>query len=254
MTEREPATRNEAAAWSDFDADEYWKFNYATLLPEDEEIIRHASRFLVDACGTGRPRKRAVDVGAGSNLYPALLMLPWAEHIVFTEHAQSNIHWLKDNLPDESADWAWQPFWDVMAELPHYRSIEEPQRQLAALPNEVRTLSIFDLPSETWDLGSMFFVADGISEDTAEFESAVRSFLGSLIPGSPFMMAFMEGSTGYEVSGVNFPAVRISRDSLDNLLTALPVTDTSILRTDNSIHPLRSGYDAMLLVTGFVAP
>jgi len=56
------------------------------------------------------------------------------------------------------------------------------------------------------DLGSMFFVADGISSAEAEFEAAVRSFLGALTPGSPFMTAFMEGSGGYDVSGVQFPA------------------------------------------------
>ena len=29
--------RNGAAAWSDFDADGYWKFNYASVLPEDTQ-------------------------------------------------------------------------------------------------------------------------------------------------------------------------------------------------------------------------
>jgi hypothetical protein len=139
-----------------------------------------------------------------------------------------------------------------MAELPDYRAVERPQRQLAAMPHEVRTLSVFQLPSKTWDLGSMFFVADGISEDTAEFESAVWSFLGSLVPGSPFMMAFMEGSAGYDVSGISFPAVRVTPQALNDLLATLPVRDTEVLRTDNTVRRLRAGYDAMLLVTGFV--
>jgi hypothetical protein len=114
-------------------------------------------------------------------------------------------------------------------------------------------LSVFDLPANTWELGSMFFVADGISSDEAEFEAAVRSFLGALRPGSPFLMAFMEGSTGYDVSGVQFPAVKITQDSLAELVDALPVTDASVLRTDNSVRPVRPGYDAMLLVTGQLA-
>ena len=67
------------------------------------------------------------------------------------------------------------------------------------------------------------------------------------------MMAFMEGSSGYDVHGVRFPAVRVTPDSLDALLADLMVTGTSVLRTDNSIRRVRHGYDAMLLVTGFVA-
>jgi hypothetical protein len=99
----------------------------------------------------------------------------------------------------------------------------------------------------------MFFVADGMSDQVEEFEKGVRKFLGSLIPGSPFMMAFMEGSDGYDVSEVRFPAVNINRASLEELLASLPVNGAKILRTDNSLRRLRPGYDAMLLATGFVS-
>jgi NNMT/PNMT/TEMT family len=251
MADREPSVRNDAAAWSDFDADEYWNINYSTVLPEDAEIIHYASKFLIEACGPPAHSKSAVDVGAGANLYPALLMLPWAEHIVFTEYASPNINWLAENLADAPGEWQWQPFWELVADLSGYRDVEQPRRRLAAV-HEIRTVSIFDLPPHTWELGSMFFVADGMTADEAEFELAVRSFLRALKPGSPFMMAFMEGSSGYNVHGVPFPAVRVTPDSLDALLADLPVTGTSVLRTDNSIRQVRHGYDAMLLVTGFV--
>jgi len=98
----------------------------------------------------------------------------------------------------------------------------------------------------------MFFVADGITTDEEEFRSAVRAFLDSLRPGSPFLMAFMEGSHGYEVGGVRFPAVTVTPDSIEALLAEMPVTRTSMQRTDNSIRRVREGYDAMLLVTGFI--
>jgi hypothetical protein len=251
MADREPSMRNDAAAWSDFDAEEYWKLNYSSILPEDAEIIRYASKFLIEACGMRSPYKRAVDVGAGANLYPGLLMLPWAEHIVFTEYASPNIHWLSENLPDAPDEWRWQPFWDLMAGLPGYRAVEQSRRRLADI-HEIRTVSIFDLPPRTWDLGSMFFVADSMTTDEAEFKLALRSFLGALVPGAPVLMAFMEGGTGYDVSGIKFPAVNVTLMSLDALLAELPVTGVSILRTDNSIQSVRPGYDAMLLVTGLV--
>jgi hypothetical protein len=252
MADRESSVPNRAVAWSEFDADEYWHINYASVLPEDAEIIRCASKFLIEACGGRWPYKRAVDVGAGANLYPGLLMLPWAEQIVFTEYASPNIHWLRQNLADAPGEWRWQPFWDLMAGLPCYRAVEHPRRRLAAV-HEIRTVSIFDLPPRTWDLGSMFFVADGMTTDEEEFKLAVRSFVSALEPGSPFMMAFMENSAGYRVSSVRFPAVKVTPASLDALLADLPVVGTSVLRTDNSVHRVRAGYDAMLLVTGFVA-
>ncbi len=251
MAEHESSLRNNSVAWSDFDANEYWKINFATVLPEDAEIIEYASKFLIAACETPGHFRTAVDVGAGTNLYPGLLMLPWVERIVFTEYAPDNIRWLSENLADGSAEWQWQPFWELVARQPGYQDIEEPRRRLAAV-HEVRTLSIFDLPPRTWDLGSMFFVADGITENQEEFETAVRTFLGALVPGSPFLMAFMEGSTGYDVRGIRFPSVRLTLPSLEALLARFPVTGASVLRTDNSIRRLRPGYDAMLLVTGWV--
>jgi hypothetical protein len=252
MAQLEPGVRNNAVvAWSDFDADEYWKNNFSSVLPEDAEIIEYASKFLITACETPRRFKAAVDVGAGANLYPGLLMLPWAERIIFTDYASDNIRWLNENLPDGDGEWEWQPFWQKVAHQPCYQDIKDPRSRLAAV-HEVRSLSIFDLPARTWDLGSMFFVADGMTEDREEFEAGVRAFLGALIPGSPFFMAFMEGSTGYDVHGVKFPSVKITHDSLEDLLNRLPVTETGVLRTDNSIQALRPGYDAMLLVTGYI--
>jgi NNMT/PNMT/TEMT family len=249
MGDYSPKMRNDAAPWSDFDADGYAKVNYATVLPEDAEIVRFATSFLIRACGAHPATRRAVDVGAGPNLYPALLMLPWARQIVFTEYAQTNIDWLTRNLTDAPGEWAWQPFWDLMACQPGYENVARPRQRLAA-QHDIVKVSVFDLPANTWDLGSMFFVADGISSDEAEFEAAVRRFLGALTPGSPFMMAFMEGSAGYDVSGVHFPGVKITQNSLAELVAALPVDDVSVLRTDNTVRPLRSGYDAMLLLTG----
>ena len=255
MVPSDPPIRNDAVRWSEFDADEYYKVNYASVLPEDAEIIQCASKFLIEACGAPSRLnlKRAVDVGAGTNLYPSLLMLPWVEHIVFTEYASGNIDWLHRNLAVTPGEWDWQPFWNLVAGLPFYRAIDNPRRRLAAAVHEIRPLSIFDLPPRTWDLGSMFFVADGMTTDKAEFERAVRKFLDALLPESPFLMAFMEGSEGYDVSDKQFPSVKVTPESLDALLADLPVTGTSVLRTDNSVRALRPGYDAMLLVTGFVA-
>jgi hypothetical protein len=214
--------------------------------------MRHASRFLIGACRNAQPIGTAVDVGAGTNLYPALLMLPWVRSIVLTEYAPANIDWLAESLADGPGEWAWRPFWDRLAGLPAYEHVDQPRRRLAA-SCEVRRLSIFDLPRRAWNLGSMFFVADGMTEDEPEFEQAVRSFLGALTPGAPFMMAFMEGSEGYDVSGIEFPSVRVTQGSLSELLARLPVVGTDVMRTDKTVRPLRPGYDGMLFVTGYAA-
>ena len=52
MAQLEPGVRNNAVAWSNFDADEYFKLNFESVLPEDAQIIECASKFLIAACET----------------------------------------------------------------------------------------------------------------------------------------------------------------------------------------------------------
>ena len=56
----------------------------------------------------------------------------------------------------------------------------------------------------------MFFVADGDDHRQGGVASPRwRAFLNALQPGlAGSLMAFMEGSSGYEVHGLRFPAVR----------------------------------------------
>jgi hypothetical protein len=58
-----------------------------------------------------RPRAlRGVDAGSGTNLYPALLMLPWAEQILLTNYSEGNVRWLQGQIADDTGPQAWRPF------------------------------------------------------------------------------------------------------------------------------------------------
>jgi hypothetical protein len=86
-------------------------------------------------------------------------------------------------------EWRWQPLWDLLA----------------------------DLPERAWDIGSMFFVADGMTTNEAEFEAAVRAFLASLVPDSPLPDGLHGGLDRVGVRGIRFRAVRVTPRSLDEL-------------------------------------
>src|SRR4051795_6829954 len=73
---REPG--NAEVPWDKFDSAAYFAHNYAELRADDAEIIRVVAGFF-DRYGAYRERERAIDVGPGTNLYPALTMLPFAD-------------------------------------------------------------------------------------------------------------------------------------------------------------------------------
>jgi hypothetical protein len=251
-----PVVHNTDVQWNTFSSYDYWRRNYRELQAEDQEIIRHVSRFFVAALA-GRPRvPRGIDVGSGTNLYPSLLMLPWVEKILMTDFSASNVRWLRRQLEDHGSAWTWQPFWHELHKAEGYNQIGAPHKQLqVACDGErgyagVEQRSVFDLPAAQWDLGTMFFVAESITEDPAEFSTAVARFVGALRPGAPFAAAFMAGSEGYPVAGTRFPALPITDVDVKEQLTALGADELSVELLTTK-HRVRKGYAGMIMATGF---
>jgi hypothetical protein len=110
---------------------------------------------------------------------------------------------------------------------------------------------VFSLPEARWDLGTMFFVAESITEDRGEFHAALARFVGALKPGAPFATAFMAGSHGYLVADTKFPALPITPDDVRRDFTELGVGELSVehLLTE---HRVRDGYEEMIVATGVV--
>lgn len=247
---------NADVSWNTFSPDAYWQHNYCRVLPEDREIIGLVSDFLGRAFTDRPPAQRAIDVGSGTNLYPALLMLPWTEQILLTDYSESNVRWLHKQLDDDSDEWSWQSFWDELQEAAGYQRISAPREKLRkACVDEpgyagIEPRSVFDLPRAQWDLGTMFFVAESITQDPGEFRRAVERFTGALTPDAPFAAAFMAGSKGYEVGNVEFPALWITADDVRQHLTDLGASRLSVELLEAG--PLvRDGYEGMIVATGF---
>jgi NNMT/PNMT/TEMT family len=251
--------QNADAPWNRFSSYDYWRRNYRELQAEDQEIIRRVSHFFISTFAGRPPARRAIDVGSGTNLYPALLMLPWAEQILLTDYSESNINWLHDQLDQLSDDtplWTWRPFWQEMREAKGYNEVDRPRKLLReACVSEpghagIEQRSVFDLPKARWDLGTMFFVAESITKKPEEFRAAVAAFVGALKPGAPFAAAFMAGSDGYEVADTLFPAVPITPDDVRRHLTELGVSELSV-EVPETEHRVRDGYAGMIVTTGF---
>lgn len=237
--------RNAQFPWDEFAAVDYCDHNYLKLRDDDEEILELVAGWFAQAA-TERPGGDAIDVGAGPNLYPSLAMLPHSRSVTLREYSASNVEFLRGQsaaLPER-----WRPFWDVISPGTRYGDFAK-ARELLAERARVEQGSIFDLPQSHWDLGTMFFVAESISQDPVEFESAVGHFVRALRPGSPYAAAFMERSDGYEVAGVRFPATPVVSHEVQYCLSALS-TDLQVRRVEMRPVPLRPGYTGMIVAVG----
>lgn len=247
--------RNADAPWEEFSSELYFADNYSTVLPEDREIIEQVSRFFGRVFKYRDPVDRAIDVGSGPNLYPALLMLPWTKKILFTDYSTRNISWLQRHLTMNEPDWVGAPFWEEITHTPGYDRVTEPRKQLRSACSGasdqvgIRHQNIFELPEKQWELGTMFFVAESITEDFNEFRGAIKHFVGALVPGAPFAAAFMAESSGYKVAEERFPALKITVDDVEKCFLELEPSELFHYETQAQ-HKVRDGYTGMIVITG----
>jgi len=239
---------NDDAPWDRFDSNDYFRHNYGHLRHDDAQIIDMVADFFVHCFDRSQPRElcHAIDVGSGTNLYPALTMLPFASRVTFFERSPSNRQWLVDALsaPQDS----WNEFWKaIVATRPAYQRIRDPLDVLAGLA-WVTKGNVFALEPDQYDLGTMFFVAESITTRDDEFRRATQNFVGSLMPGAPFAATFMRRSLGYYVGDTLFPACSIVEDDVRACLA--PVARIRDIETVES-HELRDGYAGMIVATGW---
>jgi NNMT/PNMT/TEMT family len=130
MVETTVVTQNADVEWADFPSEDYWDRNYKKLLPPDRKILQLVGSFFSKTCSIKPRVQRAVDVGSGTNLYPALLMLPWANQILLTDYSESNVRWLRSQVMDDDVPWTWQPFWCELRTHKGYNQISQPRKPL----------------------------------------------------------------------------------------------------------------------------
>jgi hypothetical protein len=238
---------NEEVEWDHFNSEAYFTRNYRTLRKDDQEILTIIRDFF--AAAKIAPNAAGLDVGSGTNLYPALAMLPFCAHLELREFSSSNVRWLEQQVAEYDRNW--DEFWDVLAENKAYAAVADPR---AALRGKavVRQRDIFKLPPRRWDVGTMFFVACSLSTHVSEFRSAVGRFVGALRPKSPFAAAFMAKSEGYFVGDLWFPAVAIDADEVRQCLWSFGAQLHQVEPIDIG-DPLRDGYGGMIVVTGRTA-
>ncbi|WP_145869331.1 SCO2525 family SAM-dependent methyltransferase [Streptomyces capillispiralis] len=238
--------RNADAPWSKFDPEAYVDLNYRTPLEVDLLIVRLLRDYFSGCFDGGIPDSvRGVDVGAGANLYPALSMLPWCEKILLLEYARPNVEYLERQASPEGYDEVWDAFWDVLRDAPAYQSLD-PRSRFGEIVRAERA-NLLDLDGQRrWDIGTMFFVADSMSECPDEFRRGVRCFMDALNESAPFAAAFMKESVGYKVGAHRYPAYRVNenrvRESLEEFTDELEIHDLH--------HMVRPGHEGMILALG----
>jgi hypothetical protein len=244
--------KNADVSWEAFDPEAYVDHNYRDLQPEDAEILHVIRDHFGGHFGKqGVGPVSGIDVGAGANLYPALAMLPWCDEVTLFEHSPANVKYLESQVDSYAENW--DQFWTALCENEAYGSFGMDPREKFAKVVTVEPGDIFDLEryEGRWSVGTMFFVAESMTNSHREFRLGVERFMRALAPGAPFAAAFMAHSKGYHVGEHFFPACDVGESDVYDALA--PFADGFNLKVDRlkSSARVREGYQGMIVAQGW---
>jgi len=234
--------RNADVDWNAWPVADYLAEVYRDLHPSDDAVIEHHSAFY----RTLPPDSVAnsVELGAGPNLYPLMVAAAASRHIEVIEPSAANLVYLERQLREPEPSW-----------LPFYERCRKLQPALPATLVEalsrvtVRPGSAADLRPDTYDLGSMHFVAESCTEDFNEFREICHSLADSVKRGGHLIAAFMENMGCYRIGdGPEWPGIPVDARLVREVFAPL-VVDLSTTHIGFDPTGPDYGYTGMVLLT-----
>ena len=145
----------------------------------------------------------------------------------------------------EGPDPIWEPFWQrcraLNPALPD--TVEEALTRV-----HVRHGDAFALAGSDYDLASMHFVAESVTEDPDEFEEFCAAFVATVRPGGHLVAAFMENMSRYELGdGSRWPGTPVDGAIVARVFGPL-TEDLRVSRIDADPGLPEYGYTGMVLM------
>ncbi|MEX0168335.1 class I SAM-dependent methyltransferase [Streptomyces sp. LMG1-1-1.1] len=201
--------RNQDADWNAWPVADYLAENYRMLHPCDIGVIHHHSAVYRRYAPAGLAR--TLELGAGPNLYPLMLAAAASRRVDALEPSAANVRYLRHQLV-HGADASWRPFYDLCRAL----DPALPESSAEAL-SRVRVVpgTAADLTPGRYDLASMNFVAESVTEDFDEFTALCAAFVRAVRPGGRLLASFMERMPSYRIgTGPVWPACPVDEPAL----------------------------------------
>lgn len=236
-------TRNDDVDWDSWPVQDYLGENYRELHPSDAAVIAHHSAFYrTFAPGSAA---RSLEFGAGPNLYPLLLAAAASRRIDAVEASSAGVAYLTRQL-QQGPDDSWLPFHALCRrlnpDLPP--TLREALGGVRVVHGDIRAL-----PPGRYDIASMNFVAEGVTEDFAEFTDFCHRFVRSVAPGGHLVAAFMENMPTYRIGPASrWPGCPVNPDIVTEVFAPL-TSRLAVTRIDADSTLPDYGDTGMVLLT-----
>jgi len=241
------ARGNRSFAWDAFDPEAYLSHYYREPHADDDQVVALTAAAIA-GCAPPTGGLDVVDVGTGPNLFPLLAALPSASRVTAWEFSRANVEWLREALQRNSLAPEWLHFWSIVRQIRAPQVLPPDPLEALRAKVQVEQGSIFDLPARRFDAATMFFCAESITADPAEFKVACSRFAGCVRSGGLMLGAFLAGSEGYDVAGRRYPAVALTQSNIAAVFAGL-ADKVKVEAIGDRNAEIRSGYAGMVFLT-----
>ena len=241
LSTEDDVVRNADVDWDQWPVEQYLAEIYAELHPIDAAVIDHHSAYYATLAPGSVAR--SLEFGAGPNLYPLMLAAGCSTWIDALEPSAANLAYLRRQL-STGADDHWTAFYARCRQgnpsLP--ASLDSALSAVHVVPG-----SGLDLAEERYDLASMHFVAESVTESGAEFAALCRAFIRSVRPGGHLVAGFMEKMPSYSLGqGPQWPGFPVDSDQIRQVFA--PLTDELVIDRIDSDPTLPDYGDSGIVV------
>ena len=204
--------------FKDFSPSDYLREYYSTIGKENAFLLEflHATYYKFPIGGN------LIEIGGGPTLYQLISASEVVESITFAEFHPDNLKVLKDWLKNNDSAFDWSPFLEYVKNLEGINSIDILEKRMRKKITRVIPCDLFNenptSKSEKFDIISMNFCAESITNTKEDFEKVMKNCLSLLKDGGYLIMTALKGANYYRVGQKNFPAYAITEDYLLNFL------------------------------------
>lgn len=228
--------------WNRWPVSTYLAENYRDYHMCDDAVITHHSAFYRGLAPDSL--RRTVEIGAGPNLYPLLLASAAAQRIDAVDRSTSGLSYLQHQL-DRGPDLIWDPYWQRCRAL---NPTLPPTMEQAFTRIRVVRGNAFALAGSGYNLASMHFVAESVTEDADEFKDFCAAFVATVEHGGYLVAAFMENMGRYQLGdGSQWPGIPIDADAIHQAFAPL-TEELQVSRIDADPGLPEYGYTGMVLL------
>jgi hypothetical protein len=250
------AKTNAQYDWDDFDVQSYFRQNYTNLIWEDRVLARQTIAALLELDIAFESLTVGIDTCNGGVLRGPSLLAPFIRpdgSILWSDIGEPQLAHIEQIIETGKRGQLgiWEDHQHHMAAC--HAAWTNAGFRACQLGKAIKQ-SIFDLPSQTYDIGITCFGPESLTEDRQEWEQAILAFIQSIKPGQPVVMLYMVNSHGYNSPGLPFPAtpigqqdmLAITADTLTNVQTFFVPDATQTARLEGEFLP----YDGMAGIVG----